>query len=36
MLIGYYVVFVFRVGRLVLGWDVDQFIGEVGWAVEFL
>ena len=35
MLIRHYIIFVFRVRRLVLRRDVDEFFGEVGGAVEF-
>lgn len=34
MLIGYYIILVFGVRRLVLGRDVDFFVGELGRAVE--
>lgn len=36
MLVRHDVVFVFRVGRLVLGGHVDGFVGEVRGAVKFL
>ena len=36
MLVRHDVVFVFGVGRLVLGGHVDGFVGEVRGAVEFL
>ena len=35
MLIRHYIIFVFRVRRLVLWWDVNEFFGEVWGAVEF-
>lgn len=35
MLVRHYIVFVFWIRRLVLGWDVDEFVGEVRGAVEF-
>ena len=36
MLIGYDVIFIFRVRRLVLRWDIDEFVREMWRAVEFL
>ena len=36
MLVGDDVVFVFRVGRLMLRWDVDFLVGEMPGTVEFL
>ena len=34
MLIGYYIVLIFRIGRLVLGRNVDLFMGQLRRAVE--
>jgi hypothetical protein len=36
MLVGHHVIFVLRIGRLVLGWDVDLLVGELRGAIEFL
>ena len=35
MLIRHYIIFIFRIRRLVLRRDVDEFFGEVGGTVEF-
>ena len=36
MLVGNHIVLVFRIQRLMLGWDIDWFFGQVRRAVEFL
>jgi len=36
VLVRYDIVLVFRVNRLVLGGDIDLFVGEVRRAIEFL
>ena len=35
MLVRHYIIFIFRIRRLVLRRDVDEFFGEVGGPVEF-
>ncbi len=35
MLVRHYIIFIFRIRRLVLRRDVDEFLGEVGRPVEF-